>query len=552
VQHVIDAIRRENDLSYRMKKKPFLAAILVLALVTGSMLGQPRSIRCRISYCTPAHIYVDAGSGEGLAIGDTLVIARNETSVGSAVITAIASHSSVCRPLVAHTPPRIGDVGTILKDVIAAVSALAPGDSATVTFSNPPAVPPAVVKLARENVLVGRVALQYTGQMAEDTRLNINQPSLVAQIRLENVAGTGMSLALRGREYYDIGGPYLRYGDSTHSRFDLSEFSIGLDQRESAFGFSAGRIIPRYVTGVGALDGGEVLVRFGSFSAGGLAGAGVQSRMPGIRGTQRIFAGFIGYHHGDSYFDSYDVSVAYARESVGGNLDRAFLSIQNSFTMGSNFSAYGNADVELKSITHGVIASHPAVSSLLVFVNYVPTPWLSTSIGYDGTRSVYLFESMKDMSDSLFHEAMHQGLRFNGTVRLGRGYTLNTEASVSSREGDGGSSHTLGAGLRITDIFSSHVFGSARYRQVGGSFLDGSQWTLTVGRYISRQLDVLLQYDVRSFQVGRSNQSYSTQTFSGTANLWISRNLFGMVAADYVVDTTMNGFRYFLECGYRF
>jgi hypothetical protein len=535
-----------------MIKTSFVTGFLVLAAMSPGIAGQQRSIRCRVTYCTTAQIYFDGGTEEGLSVGDTLAIARGDTSVGSAVISGIASHSSVGRPLSVILPPRIGDSGTVLKEGRPSRSVTAASDSTPALASGPPAPTSDVGRKPRENVLAGRVAFQYTGQVAEDSRVNINQPSVYTHMRLENLAGTGMSLSLYGHEYYEIGGAYLRYGDSTRSRFDLSELSIGLDRPAGTFGFSAGRFISRYVTGVGALDGGELFVRLGHFTAGAIAGAGVHSRVMGIGRNQRSMGGFLAYHQGESFMDSYDASVAYVRQTVGGNLDRAFFSLQNSLAMGSNLSAYGSADVELNQMTNGVISSHPAVSSILVFVNYAPAPWLSTNFGYDGTRSVYLFESMKDVSDSLFHEAMRQGFRFNGTVRLGMGYTLNTEASVSSRAGDGGSSHTLGAGIRVTDIFSSRVFGSFRYRNVGGSVLNGSQSTISIGRDFSHNVDILLQYDFRSYTVDRLKQDYSTQTYSGSANFWLSRNVYGAVGGDYVIDTNMNGIRYFLECGYRF
>lgn len=544
-------MRRHNDRNYIMMRSSLFVGMSFLVAMSASGAGQQRSIRCRVTYFTSAQIYFDEGKEEGLSVGDTLVIARGDTSVGSAVITGVSSHSSVSRALISLLPPRIGDIGTLLKE--GTLTALTPtfSDSTTAVSPLSPPSPPDVERKPRENELAGRVAFQYTGQFAEDSRLDINQPSLYAHMRLENLEGTGMSLSLYGREYYDISGPYLRYGDSTHSRFDLSELSLGLDRQTSALGFSAGRFVSRYVTGVGALDGGELFVRQGRFTVGAIAGAGVQSRVMGIGGNQRSVGGFLAYHQGESFFDSYDVSAAYVRQTVGGNLDRAFLSFQNSLAIGNNFNAYGSADVELKEMTNGVISSRPFVSSLLVFVNYVPTPWLSTNFGYDGTRSVYLFESMKSVPDSLFHEALRQGFRLNGTVRLGKGYTLTTEASINSHAGDGGSSHTLGAGIRVTDIFASRVFGSLRYRNVGGAFLSGSQATIELGRNVFQRLDIQVQYDTRSYTVERLNQTYATQTFSGDVNLWISRNLYGMFGADYVLDNTMNGFHYFLECGYR-
>jgi hypothetical protein len=526
--------------------------MLFFVAISASDGGQVHPIRCRVTYCTSAQVYFDGGREEGLSVGDTLVIARGDSIAGSAVITAISSHSSVSRPFISLLPPRVGDTGTLMKEGNLPPLPPAAGDSATVASPLPAQVPPDVERKPGENVLAGRVAFQYNGQSNEDSRLNISQPSLYAHMGLENLGGTGMTLSLHGRESYDAGGPYLRYGDSTHSRFDLSELSLGLDRQMSAFGFSAGRFISRYVTGVGALDGGELFLRQGQFTAGALAGTGVQSRVMGIGGNQRSVGGFLAYHQGESFFDSYDASAAYVRQTVDGNLDREFLSVQNILAIGTNFSAYGSADVELKRMTHGVISAHPFVSSTLVFVNYVPTPWLSTNFGYDGTRSVYLFESMKSVSDSLFHEALSHGFRLNGTVRLGTRYTLTTEASVRSNAVDGGSSHTLGGGIRITDILSSRVFGSFRYRTVGGSFLSGSQSTIELGRSFSQRVDILLHYDSRSYTVDRLKQTYTTQTFSGNADLWISRHLYGALGADYVLDNTMNGFHYFLECGFRF
>ncbi len=549
--HATVVMRRDNNRNLKMMKSVLIVGLVLIPLAAFSAALR-HAIHCRVTYCTTAQMYFDAGKAEGLSIGDTLTIARGDTSVGSAVITGVSTHSSVGRALVSDVTARIGDLGTLMKEGDVTAAPPDAGDSAAVALDASIPSTPAVGRSPSENVVTGRVAFQYTGQIAEDHRLNISQPAVYAHVRMENLAGSGMSLSLYGREYYDIGGPYLRYGDSTHSRLDVSELSLGFDRQTAAVGFSAGRFISRYVTGIGALDGGEVFLRQGRFTAGVLAGAGVQSRVLGTGGDQRNMGGFLAYHQGASFDDAYDASVAYVRQTAAGSLDREFLSVQNSLAMGAGFNAYGSADVELKEMSNGAISSHPSVSSLLLFVNYEPVPWLSTNVGYDGTRSVYLFESMKGISDSLYHEALRQGFRIHGTVRLGMGYTLTTEASVRTQAGDGGSSHTLGAGIRVTDIFSTRVFGGFRYRNVGGSFLSGSQSTIELGRSFSQHVDILLEYDSRSYSVDRLHQTFTTQTFSGTGNFWITRNLYGMIGGDYALDNTMNGIHFFLECGYRF
>lgn len=73
-----------------------------------------------------------------------------------------------------------------------------------------------------------------------------------------------------------------------------------------------------------------------------------------------------------------------------------------------------------------------------------------------------------------------------------------------------------------------------------------------MGRRFSSRVDFLLRYDSRLTTVDRVHQTYTTQTFGGDANFWMSQHLYGMLGADYTLDNTMNGFRYFLQCGYRF
>jgi len=157
-------MRRDNDRNHIMSKSSLFVGILILVAISACDAGQQRSIRCRVTYCTSAQIYFDGGKEEGLSVGDTLVIARGDTSVGSAVITGISSHSSVSRALVTLLPPRIGDIGTLMKE--GNLPALPPtvSDSTTVVSPLCPPSPPDVERKPGENVLAARGAFQYIGQ----------------------------------------------------------------------------------------------------------------------------------------------------------------------------------------------------------------------------------------------------------------------------------------------------------------------------------------------------------------------------------------------------
>ena len=127
-----DAIRRDKRRDYGMIRSSLLAGMMFFVAISASDGGQMHPIRCRVTYCTSAQVYFDGGREEGLSIGDTMVIARGDSIVGSAVITAISSHSSVSRPFLSLLPPRVGDTGTLMKEGNLPPLPPAAGDSATV------------------------------------------------------------------------------------------------------------------------------------------------------------------------------------------------------------------------------------------------------------------------------------------------------------------------------------------------------------------------------------------------------------------------------------
>jgi len=77
--------------------------------------------RIAVRYLSADHVYLDAGLAEGVAVGDTLTVARDGRAIATLVVVHAADHSASCTVVFAAEPVRAGDA------VAAARGRTAPG-----------------------------------------------------------------------------------------------------------------------------------------------------------------------------------------------------------------------------------------------------------------------------------------------------------------------------------------------------------------------------------------------------------------------------------------
>jgi len=528
-----------------MKLLPFFLALVLASTIGITPLSAqlPGPIRMTVTYATARQVYFDAGTEDGISPGDTVTLSRSDTVLGRAVITATASHSSVGRMLGQEMAARIGDQASVVRGETAPPQAQPVAALPVPGISLPSEMKP------HENVLSGRVGVQYSGQWAEDSRLNIAQPSAFAYLNMQNVLGTGMMLTFNAREYYDMSEAYARYGDSVRSRFDVYSLRLERDHPDDWFGFSAGRIASRYVSGLGTFDGGQIFIRQGAFTTGVLLGRGIQGRALGLGGDETNAAAFVGFRRNAPDLWNYEATVAYARQTVHGNLDRSFMYLQGYSSFGPSLSMFGNAEVDLNDIRNGQRVSRLRLSNALFYVNYYPERWLSASLGYDGTRSVYLFETMKNIPDSLFKESLRNGFHARATVRPLPGISVTGAATFQTRASDPRNSHTLSGSVRFSDVFGTGFYAGASYTSITGVYLDGFDIAYELERLLFGKADMLLRYDIYAYSLTTISHAYRTQTITAKFNWRFSRSMYGSAGGDYIIDDTMNSTRIFLELG---
>ncbi|MEI7906985.1 MAG: hypothetical protein WCI84_06460, partial [Bacteroidota bacterium] len=261
---------------------------------------------------------------------------------------------------------------------------------------------------------------------------------------------------------------------------------------------------------------------------------------------------FLNYRQGIDFFHQFDGTIAYGRQMVSSRLDREFLYLQNSLSLGPELSLYESTELELNDITNGVVKGALKLSNTLFSINYYPVQCFTSCHRYDASRSVYLFETMKTMSDTLFDKNILQGFRGNVTFRLPYFITLSTNGTFRTRKGSTRDSYNLGTSLRMSDILGTDINAGVRYARIVGEFSDGNNYTIDFDRTFFYALSASLRYDYYQYTITSLKQTYTTQT--ATANLYyrISKMWYTSLSVDGIFDTTMNSYRVYAEVGMRF
>jgi hypothetical protein len=532
-------------------KKIWFVSGLFLCAISASAQTK-KELNCAISYIASSAVYINAGETQHIAIGDTLRIVHAGTQIGTVVVTAISEHSSAANIVSQTVPFTVGDEALITKNL--------PAENNTTDNNEvqPSSQTPLAAKTlspgahSDENIVSGRAAFQYNGIAAEDSRFNLSQPAAFLRLTVQNLFGTGMLLTLYDRSYYDNSDHYALYGNPSGLKHNVYTFALQRDATDAGFGYGIGRMTSRYVGGMGTFDGFQFFYRYNHFTGGVLGGAAVPLPSSSFNSNTTKGSLFLNYHDGEDFSHYYDGTIAYARQTVSSQLDREFLYVQNSLSLGTDLSIVENSEIELNDIVNGVRKPAFKFSNTFLSINYDPNDWLSINTGYDAMRNVYLFETMKSLSDTLFDKTFMQGYRANATVRLTPLMTLSSFATYRTKKSDGYDSHTLGGTFRISDLFDWDTDAGIRYAAITGAYSKGVDFTADVNQTLFYVFDASLRYDYYKNSIALLQQTYTTQTVSADINYNISRALYTSFGIDDVFDATMNSYRFYAEMGIRF
>jgi hypothetical protein len=524
--------------------------VIVIAVMLASTAWAQRTnlkrIGAAVSYVSSTTFYFDAGRVRGIAVGDTVTVFRKSEKRGTGVVTAISSSSSSASVLSVAGLLSAGDSVFVTKEV--AVEEPLPagvkstGSSVASRFPSKP----------EPNQLSGRFALQYGAAGEFGKALDYNQPAAVVRLEVARLFGTGTTFTFYGRNHYDLSEQFARYGEGSRAKLRTYELSFVNDNPRNWFGWSVGRITSRFVGGLGAFDGGQAFIRKGNLSVGVLGGAQSDYSSTRIDPDQLKFSAFVNYAWGGDVFKTSDVTLAYGQQRYLGKIDRSFLYLQASLRFGTDLFYYSSTELDFYKTDNGVRRKEINLTNSFVTVTYTPNPWLSINAGYDAARTIYLFESMKAISDTLFDKTLKEGMRASLSFRLPLNITVTGQSNFRLASGTTSSARTLGSTLRVGDILGSEVNLGLQYSNIQGLYTEGDDYTVDIDRWIAQSLSISLRADRYNYSIRGQETKYVTTTAGGAINYRVTRALYAVVNFDQVWDTTRDTQRLYFELGLHF
>jgi hypothetical protein len=524
--------------------------LFLLIVVCGGLLPRAgaqttglQKIAGAITYVTPGSVYFNAGSNVGLAIGDTLVASHGTNALGKVVISAISSSSSAAQVLPGAAAIAIGDTVSMMKHVEPKVLAEAETGRASRGWTPPEPT---------DNYVTGRIAAQYAGAGVLGSSMDFSQPSLLLRLGIERLFGTGLRFTLNGRAYRDMGAYATRYGTSSQTATRIYELNVTSDDPRTPIGFSLGRIISPFLGGLGQFDGGQVYAKSGQFSFGLAAGTQANPLNSSFETGYQKAALFVNYAVDREDFRGTEMTVAYGQQMNHWNFDRDFLYTQLAIRTTGPVSFYESSEFDLHDISNGIKVSRFHLTNVFMNVSYTPVRWASLSAGYDANRSIYLFESMKTVPDTLLDRNLQQGVRGGLTFRLPSTILLMFNGTYRPGTGSQRNAKNGNATVRMSDIAASGINAGLRYTLTKGVYTNGNGFAFDIDRWLSSSITVGARLDQYTYDILVSGERLKTTTLTLNSSLRLSRSWYLLVNFDQLWDSLRNAQRIYAEIGMHF
>jgi hypothetical protein len=183
--------------------------LIALLAATGAYAADEATGKtAHVTYVSGSTVYVDAGSDDGLAVGDVVELIRDQAVAARLKVTFVSSHRSSCEPLTEGFETKTGDAVRYAPHASATASS-APGATGS-TGSAAPGTPAPARRASKESAfrragLRGRIGARYLWiSDRSGFGVDLAQPALDLLLRGAQIGGAPVDLDIdvRSRRTY--------------------------------------------------------------------------------------------------------------------------------------------------------------------------------------------------------------------------------------------------------------------------------------------------------------------------------------------------------------
>ena len=510
----------------------------------------------KVKYISAQNVYLDAGKAAGLNIGDRLKVQRKGQDIAEIEVVYLAENSASCKIISSSQPVEADDQVIVVQSAVQTSQppALSQPDSSQVQLPAATTEQPTQSKRHR-SPFSGSLGFQYYyWNDQKGTNLDFSQPTLRFNLRGQRLWGKDYNLRIRARLRYNQRSVELNsQAPKEEWRNRVFEVAFSYDNADAPVNFRAGRIISNQFSGVGYIDG--LLLQYNNsrkFHIGAFGGTQPQWQYSDFQTSIQKYGGYLSATLGNMSSGRFESSLAAVGEYHGSTVSREFIYLQNSFYQTNRWSFYQNAEIDLNRDWRKDIAGEDI--SLTSF--FLSGQWNATSriiIGamYDNRKNYLTYET-RSLADSLFDEAMRQGLRGTVSFLLPQDYRIFGNFGIRKRETDTESTISYAGGLGKTNFIIPYSRITLNGSGFSNFYTRGLNYSVLWGYFFWNRVNTDIGFGGYQYNLKADSSKRTNQWIRGTVFAPLAYRLYFSGQYEYQWGDDLTGHRILGEIGVRF
>ncbi len=526
-------------------------SIFILILISISSISAQESAKdFTIKYISNENIYIDGGSIDGLAVGDTIIVMRKNTRIAVMTINYTADHSAACTIVSQSMQVQPGDLARplVLRQ-----------QEKFETVSSPLKTRKTILRQKTQTKqndmkIRGSVSLQwYHFEDMSEGNFSFDQPGGRLNLRMKNVFTKNLNFRIKTKSRYNKRMTHLSGTTARNEwRNRIYTVSLSFDDDNAAINYKLGRIISNKFSGIGYIDGALIQhnttenLRYGVF-----AGTQPQWQYADFQTSIQKYGAYINYLQGQYGGKRFESTLAAAGEYHGAEVSREFVYLQNSFSS-QQFNLYSSAELDVnRDWRKDKSGENISLTNLYLNFSYAITRSITTGLSFDDRKNYYTYE-IRSVADSLFDDAMRYGARWNLNLRLPGNYRVYANAGIRARETDTENTYSGALGVSKNNITDHNLYVNFYGSGFQNYFSTGFNASLRMGKYFRAGHNVNMSYGNYSYVLSTTNTTRSNHWLRLNGNLQIFRHIYLDENYEYIWGSDSPGHRIYIEMGYRF
>jgi len=525
--------------------------ISALFLIASTLCAQ--QVTTVVKYVSQDHVYLDAGSSQGIATGDQGQILRDGNTIARIEVEFVAEKSSSCKILERTADIQVGDAA-VIQVITVAPSGQVNTEPEPQPAPTPMAQEPVSPKRESVNRLSGRIGFQYYQQIDNDHSNNdFQQPSLLLDLGVGNALGSQHDLTIRMRSRRNIRNGAVGSPAQTDWDNRIYEFSLSYGPPGSLFSYQLGRIHSNRFSGMGYIDGGMVSYRANEQIAVGVFGGTQPDRQFANVNPDELKGGiFASYDRGSFRSNRVSATLAFVGQYVNQNISREFAYQQITATVMRKLYLYQSAEINInRGWRRDAAGSSLQLSNVLINLQYDITKSLNASIGYDNRQDVHTWEN-RSTPDSLFNDYRREGFRTGLNMRLPENLRLSLNGNLLSNGVTNSSSRFYSAALSTSDVLKTRIAAVVRVAAFDNPLNNGIQGSIGASKYFLNKLNLGASLGRSQYSIGVTNQDVVSDWAQLDASYLFAKRWYTSASAEIHRGDDINADRLFLDIGVRF